>query len=142
MCLRSRGGPIGSRAAPVSPILDEAPLQGRPQRVHRCPRRIAGSHCPSPGLGRLCRRPQAAPAAARFPTRGRGFKGEEGPQASTRSGRSRSGRNVPRVRRGGYEAEVQLEPTQKTSAGVPRKVKHTSMPLKTSQRSVEAIQHQ
>ncbi|KAJ1187742.1 hypothetical protein NDU88_004512 [Pleurodeles waltl] len=70
-----RGGPIGSRAAPVSPGLGRAPLQGGPQRVRRCPHSVAGSRRRSPGLGRFCRVSPAARPATHARTR---LEGEEG----------------------------------------------------------------
>ncbi|KAJ1126424.1 hypothetical protein NDU88_004831 [Pleurodeles waltl] len=120
MCLHSRGGPIGSRATPVSPILSEAPPSGRasadppvPPQDRRVPPSELGAR-PSP----LC--PAGRSLRARrsrrglLPTRGRGFEGEEGPQASVRSGRPRSGCSVPRVRRGGPAAPLAFPTTQQT----------------------------
>ncbi|KAJ1149725.1 hypothetical protein NDU88_002530 [Pleurodeles waltl] len=79
------GGPIGSRAAPVSPGLSEAPLQGGPQRVQRCPHSVAGSRRRSPGLGRFHRLSPAAPpapAAARFSREAAALMGRRGRRPS------------------------------------------------------------
>ncbi|KAJ1100550.1 hypothetical protein NDU88_005632 [Pleurodeles waltl] len=99
--------PEKSEPCPLHRLRKRKCLLGRGPTSALSPARCSGSFNPAKrtGHGRRRMRPaHSAPAAARVPTRGRGSKREEGPQASSRVRQPDSVRGSPQVRGRGSAA--------------------------------------
>ncbi|KAJ1185366.1 hypothetical protein NDU88_002159 [Pleurodeles waltl] len=97
---------VKTEPRPLLRLQVKRPLGRGPTRAPSAPQVLRG-HNQATGSSRSHRRTRAAPsaiAAAWLPTRGRGFKREEGPQASSRAGRLSTVRRSSRIRSGGPAA--------------------------------------